>query len=129
MPELHCLPGATSKYFRGFRGGGARDVSGIFISRIFIDLLRVVGRRVRRHRGYPDNPVDVTTDLALKGYFDASAIAAYHNMLPGDPARAALRNEIIYGRVAAYDVEFTDFQQKLNRERLIPTRRAISPSP
>ncbi len=71
--------------------------------------------------GYPDNPVDVTTDLApLKGYFDASAIAAYHNMLPGDPARAALRNEIIYGRVAAYDVEFTDFQQKLNRERLIP---------
>lgn len=71
--------------------------------------------------GYPDNPVDVATDLApLKGYFDAGAIAAYHNMSPSDPGRAALRNEIIYGRVAAYDVEFTDFQQKLNRERLIP---------
>jgi hypothetical protein len=71
--------------------------------------------------GYPDNPVDVATDLApLKGYFDANLIAAYQNMSPDDPRRVPLRNEIIYGRVAAYDVEFTEFQQKLNRERLIP---------
>jgi hypothetical protein len=71
--------------------------------------------------GYPDNPVDVATDLApLKGYFDANLIAAYQTMTPGDPGRLALRNEIIYGRVAAYDIQFTQFQQRLNRERLIP---------
>lgn len=71
--------------------------------------------------GYPDNPVDVATDLApLKGYFDANLIAAYQSMTPGDARRLALRNEIIYGRVAAYDVEFAEFQKRLNRERMIP---------
>jgi hypothetical protein len=71
--------------------------------------------------GYPDNPVDVATDLApLKGYFDSNLIAAYQAMTPGDPKRLALRNEIIYGRVAAYDIQFAEFQQRLNRERSIP---------
>jgi hypothetical protein len=71
--------------------------------------------------GYPDNPVDAATDLApLKSYFDSSQIAAYQGMTPGDPKRVALRNEIIYGRVAAYDLEFIEFQKRLNRERSIP---------
>lgn len=75
--------------------------------------------------GYPDNPVDLATDLApLKAYFDANEIAAYQAMAPNDPRRLPLRNEIIYGRVAAYDVEFTEFQQRLNRERLIPDAAA-----
>jgi hypothetical protein len=33
--------------------------------------------------------------------------------------RAARRNEIVYGRIAAYDVEFTRFQQDINRERTL----------
>jgi hypothetical protein len=71
--------------------------------------------------GYPDNPVDAATDLApLKSYFDANLIASYQTMTPGDPRRLALRNEIIYGRVAAYDIQFAEFQQRLNRERSIP---------
>ncbi len=78
--------------------------------------------------GYPDNPASVATDLApLKAYFEAEKqIAFYQSLAPGDPRRAPLRNEIIYGRVAAYDVEFAEFQQKLNRDRLIPDAAANS---
>jgi hypothetical protein len=75
--------------------------------------------------GYPDNPIDAAADLApLKAYFDANLIAAYQAMDSTDPRRVPLRNEIIYGRVAAYDVEFAEFQQRLNRERLFPDAAA-----
>jgi hypothetical protein len=75
--------------------------------------------------GYPDNPIDAAADLApLKAYFDANLIASYQAMAANDPMRVSVRNQIIYGRVAAYDVEFAEFQQRLNRERLFPDAAA-----
>src|SRR5580704_12486429 len=76
--------------------------------------------------GFPDNPVDASTDLEpLKAYFaygDATKIKTYMDMPVDNPIgvigkRAALRNEIAYGRIAAYDIEFAKFQQAINRER------------
>ena len=67
--------------------------------------------------GYPDNPTNVASDLtALNAYFDPKEIIAY-SAIPISPAREAKRNEIIYGRMAAYDIEFAKFQQDINAER------------
>jgi hypothetical protein len=68
-------------------------------------------------QGYPDNPTSIAKDLtALDMYFDPAQIIAYSNM-PMGLAREAKRNEIIYGRMAAYDIEFAKFQQDINAER------------
>jgi len=119
-PELHSFARTTFESFSEVLGG-------VMFFRTFFLLIFCVSSLVgcAATGGYPDNPVDVATDLApLKGYFDSSKIVGYQAMLPTDPGRAPLRNEIIYGRIAAYDIEFTDFQQRLNRERLIPDATA-----
>jgi hypothetical protein len=66
--------------------------------------------------GYPDNPVTVQKDVqALSVYFDPTKITDYQNQT--DPTiRQMKRNDIAYGRMAAYDAEFSQFQQSLNAE-------------
>jgi hypothetical protein len=66
--------------------------------------------------GYPDNPISVDSDvLALNYYFNAARIAEYQG-LQTEAARLKMRNDIAYGRMAAYDAEFSQFQQRVNAE-------------
>jgi hypothetical protein len=67
--------------------------------------------------GFPDYPVNPEADLfVLKTFFDPGRIVHYLNFR-GD--RTSLRNEIIYGRIAAYDIEFAKFQQDIEKERAL----------
>jgi hypothetical protein len=54
---------------------------------------------------------------ALRIYFYPEKIAQYLATPVGN--RDRLRNEIIYGRVAAYDIEYAKFQQDINTERTL----------
>ncbi len=69
--------------------------------------------------GYPEAPVSVASDLGpLKAaYFGDAPFARYAAAAPAD--KMAIRNEIIYGRIAAYDAEFAQFQIDINRERVL----------
>lgn len=99
----------------------------MFRSAIFLLFLSTILLGCAAAGGYPENPVDPATEIGpLTNYFDAKKMLLYQSMAPNDPQRMALRNEIIYGRVAAYDVEFTQFQIRLNRERIIPDAAADS---
>jgi hypothetical protein len=67
--------------------------------------------------GFPDNPVDIEFERAdLAVYFQPLAVKGYLEA-KNEEERKRIRNEIIFGRVAAYDVEFAIFQQKIVRER------------
>lgn len=90
---------------------------------LFLPLLLVL-TSCAATSGYPTDPVDANTQLSsLRPYFDSEEINKYQNST--DPTvRKMLRNEIIYGRVAAYDVEFANFQAHLNQERILPDSAA-----
>lgn len=69
--------------------------------------------------GYPTNPDSNTTLTALQTkYFGADSEDAYNSISASDPNYATLRkskrDEIILGRIRAYDIEFSDFQRALN---------------
>jgi hypothetical protein len=66
-------------------------------------------------RGYPADPEDTATTLAsLQDYFRVEKDTQY-NQLPADStARLTLRNEIVLSRIRAYDIEFDDFEKRLN---------------
>jgi hypothetical protein len=67
--------------------------------------------------GYPQSPVNVNTDLdPLKVYFGPQVFTEYANALD-EATRMAFRNEVIFGRIAAYDAEFSQFQIDINREQ------------
>src|SRR5262249_28286306 len=69
--------------------------------------------------GYPDNPTDAAADLgALRIYFYPEIISQYF-ATPVGTSRKALRNEIIYARLAAYDIEYAKFQQAIYSERTL----------
>jgi hypothetical protein len=69
--------------------------------------------------GYPEAPVNVTTDLEpLKVYFGPQIYTEYANALD-EPTRMALRNTVIFGRIAAYDAEYSQFQIDINREQAL----------
>jgi hypothetical protein len=72
--------------------------------------------------GYPENPIGKNSDVSnLTYYFSIEALKEF------DSKRTeALRNEIIYGRIAAYDAEFSDFQINVNKERLLTDATADS---
>jgi len=66
--------------------------------------------------GYPDNPISLDSELvALNYYFSPARIAEYQSA-PTDDARRKSRNDIAYGQMAAYDAEFSQFQQRVNAE-------------
>jgi hypothetical protein len=67
--------------------------------------------------GYPNNPTTTKDEMkALSAYFDPAEILQYKTM-PAGAARQAFRDEVVYGRLAAYDIEFSQFQQDINAER------------
>ena len=68
-------------------------------------------------RGYPADPEDTTATLdALKPYFGVDQDKQYNSLAIGSPVRLALRNEIVLGRMRAYDLEFDDFERRLNSD-------------
>jgi hypothetical protein len=68
-------------------------------------------------RGYPDDPenTDATLATLTSQYFsDGTREQAYFKTSAADTvARTQLRDEIILGRMRAYDIEFADFEKKL----------------
>jgi hypothetical protein len=66
--------------------------------------------------GYPDDPVPPKSDLpALVGYFDPQRIVEYNSAF--DPqTRRRLRDAIVWGRIASYDIMFRQFRRKLTAE-------------
>jgi hypothetical protein len=56
--------------------------------------------------GYPDNPTNADTDLIPLKYYSFDPNTIIYCQKSGSPQ---CRNEIIYGRVAAYDIEFAKF--------------------
>jgi len=71
----------------------------------------------RTLQGYPDNPVDAQGDLdALKQYFSPLLLQQY--LEANDvKIRQPLRNSIVYGRLAAYDIEFAKFEEDITNDR------------
>lgn len=66
-------------------------------------------------RGYPADPEDTTATLsALQAYFAVEKDAQYSQLPAGSPQRLNLRNEIVLNRIRAYDIEFDDFEKRLN---------------
>ncbi|MCI0736629.1 MAG: hypothetical protein L0Y50_10225 [Beijerinckiaceae bacterium] len=65
--------------------------------------------------GYPVDPINSGADLAvLRGFNGPEQVALYFQTDPSQ--RQALRDQIVYARLAAYDIEFQNFQADLNRE-------------
>jgi hypothetical protein len=70
-------------------------------------------------QGYPQNPDSRETLSGLQArYFGPNADAAYEAVSPADPSyaqkRQSIRDDIVYGRMRAYDIEFSLFQRALN---------------
>ena len=103
-----------------FVGGGPFDVgnggTAMRSSAVPLVLLAIACAGCAASGGYPDYPVNVEVDQAvLRYYFEPSTIQLYLSAPAG--GRGAIRNEIIYGRIAAYDIEYAKFQQDISRER------------
>lgn len=64
--------------------------------------------------GYPRDPEDTDATLvSLQQYFNGSKQTDYFNPQNNAAARARIRNEIILGRLHAYDITFSDFEKRL----------------
>lgn len=65
-------------------------------------------------QGYPANPEKPSTSLQrLAPYFDGTEESAYEALPIGSSARTQKRNEIVFGRMRAYDIEFDEFRREL----------------
>lgn len=65
--------------------------------------------------GYPVDPINSDAELAaLRGFNGSEQVALYFQTDPS--RRQALRDLIVYARLAAYDIEFQNFQADLNKE-------------
>lgn len=65
--------------------------------------------------GYPVDPTNSEADLAaFRGFSGPDQVALYFQSAPSQ--RQALRDLIVYARLAAYDIEFQNFQASLTRE-------------
>lgn len=70
------------------------------------------------YKGFPDRVVDADVELqSLQEYFNKEHIQKYENSA-SEEGRRRIRNEIINGRIAAIDIQFSLFQQKLHEEGL-----------
>ncbi len=66
-------------------------------------------------QGYPEDPSDPATDLiAFQDYFKPEKIESY--LAAQGDARRAIRDEVVYGRLAAYDIEFSKFRRAINSQ-------------
>jgi hypothetical protein len=68
-------------------------------------------------QGYPENPLDAKGDLnALKPYFNPQLLMQY--LAETNPStRLSMRNSIVYGRLAAYDLEFAIFEENISNDK------------
>ena len=68
--------------------------------------------------GFPDRPVSTGDDLKqlTDVYFSDDFRAKYDVANASDDAKRQARNEIINGRLAAYDIQFNRFQRQLHQE-------------
>jgi hypothetical protein len=67
-------------------------------------------------QGFPHDVVSPETDLAAyQQYFSPSVVPAYLT-LSGDASRRAYRDEVVYGRMHAYDLQFKEFLKALSLE-------------
>lgn len=66
--------------------------------------------------GYPGDPVDTLADAkALQPQYGVDAIRGYMNS--GDPIeRRRLRDQIVFGRMLAYDAAFSAFERRLTQQ-------------
>jgi hypothetical protein len=65
--------------------------------------------------GYPSDPVHSDAELAMYSAYENAAVEAYFRAQT-ESDRRRLRDRIVYTRLAAYDVEFQTFTEKLNKE-------------
>ncbi len=66
-------------------------------------------------QGFPDRVVDADVELAeLKTDFEAAK--KVYNTTTDDTIRKRIRNEILNGRIAAIDIQFSQFQQELHEQ-------------
>ncbi|MFZ1991427.1 MAG: hypothetical protein WAW96_16840 [Alphaproteobacteria bacterium] len=70
-------------------------------------------------QGYPKDPESGSALTALQAkYFGPESEARYENLKPDAPnyeeLRRAMRDDIVLGRMRAYDIEFSLFQRSLN---------------
>lgn len=68
--------------------------------------------------GFPDRPVSSNDDLTqlVSQYFGDDYRTDYDNAAVGSEAKREARNEIINGRIAAFDILFNLYQNELHRE-------------
>lgn len=67
--------------------------------------------------GFPDNPISAGSDLnSLARYFSPTVFYDY-DTAPTDMDRIRIERQVVYGRLAAYDIEYAEFQQNINKER------------
>jgi len=70
------------------------------------------------YTGFPDRVIEPDTELVdLKDYFLKDEVVKY-NKQTTDEGRRRIRNEIINGRLAAIDIQFSLFQKNLHEEGL-----------
>ena len=70
--------------------------------------------------GYPDNPLADGDDISmLKPSLSSKKFEAYSAASGDAIKRKTIRNEILFARLAAYDYEYAQFQQSINRERTV----------
>jgi hypothetical protein len=65
-------------------------------------------------QGYPADPEATKKTLAnLSAYFDGTEEKKYETLGIGTDTRTQKRNEIVFGRMRAYDIEFSKFERQL----------------
>lgn len=65
-------------------------------------------------RGYPVDPENSAAALKrLLPYFNGTEAAAYDELPVGSKVRTEKRNEIVFARMRAYDIEFSNFEREL----------------
>jgi hypothetical protein len=92
------------------RGRSARVLARAIVAGLICSFLAVACAPIR---GYPNDPENTDATLSrLAPYFDGTREAEYF-VLTTFQQRTLKRDEIVYARIRAYDIEFGDFERKL----------------
>ena len=71
------------------------------------------------YKGFPDRVINTDTELGyLKDYFLPKKVDEYNKAGVDEAKRQRIRNEIINGRLAAIDIQFSLFQKNLHEDGL-----------
>jgi hypothetical protein len=66
--------------------------------------------------GFPDDVLSPKDDLAQTRQYFAPTVVSDYAALTGEAVRRAKRDEVVYGRIHAYDVQYHAFLKALSRE-------------